>query len=155
MIQGVHAEIPVFIEFADAVSLFGVRGWPWLGIRGDFATRRLSLRGELQPCRVRVTDMKIDRYGATCSVQIESDASAASPTPLIRAQVSLTPAVNGHTASRSHIVLRGTAARNLAGSFSTSTQETRLIANEYARWLLQHMAADLERTVGPASARGN
>src|SRR5260370_396939 len=53
MIQGVHAETVVFVEFDRATDLIGVAGWPWLGGPGAMSAREVSLDGGA-PRRFRV-----------------------------------------------------------------------------------------------------
>ncbi len=145
MIQGVHAETLAFIDFKRAAKLFQVPGWSWLGQRGQFSTRRVWLKGNPpRDCRLRVTRVQVLKQGLACTVQLESREGAPG-TPLLRGDLSLAPAPNGHAASRCVLSLHGLAARNLADSAGpASADATRHLANEYARSLLEQVAGSLE-----------
>ncbi len=146
MIQGVHAETVAFIDFKHAASLLQVPGWTWLGLKDQFSTRRVWLKGTRpRDCRLRVTGVKVLNQTATCTVQLESREGAPG-TPLIRGDLSLAPAPYGNAASRCLLSLHGLAARNLADSGGPASAEaTRRLANEYARSLLDQIAGSLER----------
>ncbi len=162
MIPGVHAETVVFLNFKQAAGLFRLVAWPWLGLQGQFATRRLWLRGTtpracwLRVTAVRVADhragVKLADHRASCSVQLESrDGPRA--TPLMRAEITLATAPTHDGVIRSVLTLQGMAVRDLAGpSGTTSTDATRRLANEYARSLLQQIAAALEQQTAKIAA---
>ncbi len=153
MIQGVHAETVAFVDFKHAASLLQVPGWTWLGLRGQFSTRRVLLTGTpSRDCRLRVTRVNVLNQTATSTVQLEFQEGAPG-TPLIRGEVSLAPAHNGNAATRCVLSLRGLAARNLADSGGpASADATRRLANEYARSLLEQIAGSLERVGGTGGA---
>ncbi len=154
MIQGVHAETVAFIDFKQAASLLQVPGWTWLGLQGQFSTRRVRLTGTPpRDCRLRVMRVNLLNQTVTSTVQLESREGAPG-TPLIRGDVSLAPAHDGKTATRCVLSLRGLAARNLVDSGGPASAEaTRRLANEYARSLLEQIAGSLER-VGAARGAG-
>jgi hypothetical protein len=145
MIQGVHAETSAIVDFKRAATLFQLTGWIWLGLPGQFSTRRVQLRGTPpRDCRLRVTRAQTLRQGLVCTVHLES-AEGAPGYPLIRGEVTLTPAPNG-PASRSMLSFHGLTARNLANAAGpASADSSRHLANAYARSLLEQVADSLER----------
>lgn len=162
MIQGVHAETVAFLSLEEAAGLFRLAHWPWLGLQGQFSTRRVVLIGTTpRECWLRVTGVRVAGHRAGlksaeqrvgCSVQLESrDGPRA--TPLIRAEITLAPAPTHGGKIRSVLTLQGMAIRDLAGpSGTTSTDATRRLANEYARSLLQQIAAAMEQHVAKIAA---
>src|SRR6202162_6227845 len=114
MILGVRAETIAIVDFKRAARLFQLAGWTWLGLPGQFSTRRVQLRGTPpRECRLRVTRVQTLRHGLVCTVRLESP-KVAPGTPIIRGEVTLTPDPNGHAASRSVLSFHGFNARNLA-----------------------------------------
>jgi hypothetical protein len=157
MIQGVHAGMVAFLNFERAAGLFRLAGWPWLGQPGQFATRRVWLKGTTPcDCWLRVTAVTVPEHRAgvrvvdpraRCSVQLESHDSPHA-TPLMRAEIALAPAATRGGVIRSVLTLQGMATRDLAGpSGTTPTDATRHLANEYARSLLQQIAAAMEQQI--------
>ncbi len=146
MIQGVHAETVAFVDYKKAAKLFQLPGWTWLGLPGQFSTRRVRLKGTPpRDCRLRVTRVQVLKQALACTLQLESWEGAPG-TPLIRGDLSLAPAPNGNAATRCVLTLHGLAARNLADSGGpASADATRHLANEYARSLLEQVAGSLER----------
>ncbi len=162
MIQGVHAETVAFLNFQQAAGLFQLAGWPWLGQPDQFATRRVWLKGTTpRDCWLRVTAVKVaDRragvkaadHRASCSIQLESR-DRPHATPLIRAEITLATAPSHDGVIRSVLSLQGMAVRDLAGpSGTTSTDATRRLANEYARSLLEQIAAAMEQQTAKTAA---
>jgi hypothetical protein len=146
MILGVRAETIAMVDFKRAATLFQQDGWTWLGLPGPFSTRRVQLRG-LPPreCRLRVTRVQTLRQGLVCTVRLESP-KVAPGTPIIRGEVTLTPAPNGNAATRSVLSFHGLTARNLADTAGpASADASRHLANAYARSLLEQVAGSLER----------
>ncbi len=162
MIQGVHAETVAFLSFEQAAGLFRLAAWPWFGQQGQFGTPRVWLRGTTpRDCWLRVTAVKVadHRPGAkvadhraSCSVQLESrDGPRA--TALMRAEITLTPALTRDGVIRSILTLQGMVVRDLAGPAGiTPTDATRRLANEYARSLLQQIAAAMEQQTAKIAA---
>ncbi len=146
MIQGVHAKTLALIDFKHAAPLLRLSGWTWLGLDGQFSTRRIVLTGTPpRECRLRVTRVNLLKQTVTSTVSLESQEGAPG-TPLIRGEVSLAPAPHGDAATRCVLSLRGLAARNLADAGGPASAEaTRRLANEYARSLLEQIAGSLER----------
>ncbi len=154
MIQGVHAKTLALIDFKHAAPLLQVPGWTWLGLDGQFSTRRIVLTGTPPcECRLRVTRVHLLNQTLTSTVSLESREGAPG-TPLIRGELSLAPAPDGNAATRCVLSLRGLAARNLADSGGPASAEaTRRLANEYARSLLEQIAGSLERVGATGSSR--
>ncbi len=146
MIQGVHAETVAFLNFEQAARLFRSAAWPWIGQPGQFATRRVWLKGTTpRDCWLRVTAVKVADHRASCSVQLESR-DGPQATPLMRAEITLAPAPTHDGVTRSVLTLQGMVVRDLAGpSGITSTDATRRLAKEYARSLLEQIAAAMEQ----------
>jgi len=146
MIQGVHAETIALVDFRHAASVLQVPGWTWLGVAGQFSTRRVRMTGT--PPRdggLRVSRVSVMNQAATCRVQLESQEGVPG-TALIRGDVSLAPAPGGNATTRCVLSFRGLVARNLADvGGPASAEATRRLANEYARSLLEQIAANLER----------
>src|SRR5712692_10096569 len=113
MIQGVHAETVVFVEFDRATDLMCMAGWPWLGSPGAMSTRELSLDGGApRSFRVRAGQLRILKgKEVNCSVQLERPEGPMAA--LVRAQLTLTPVPK---AGRTRLSLRGVAARDLVES---------------------------------------
>ncbi len=134
------------VDFKRAATLFQLTGWTWLGLPGQFSTRRVQLRGTPpRDCRLRVTQAQTLRQGLVCSVRLESPEGAPG-NPLIRGEVTLTPAPNGNATSRSVLSFHGLTARNLANAAGpASADSSRHLANAYARSLLEQVAGSLER----------
>ncbi len=146
MIQGVHAETIALIDFKHAASLLQVPGWTWLGVEGQFSTRRVRLT-ETPPRDggLRVGRVNVLNQAATATVQLESQEGAPA-TALIRGEVNLAPAPGGNATTRCVLSFRGLAARNLADiGGPTSADASRRLAKEYARSLLGQIAGSLER----------
>ncbi len=146
MIQGVHAETIALIDFKHAASLLQVPGWTWLGVEGQFSTRRVRLT-ETPPRDggLRVGRVNVLNQAATATVQLESQEGAPA-TALIRGEVNLAPAPGGNATTRCVLSFRGLAARNLADiDGPTSADASRRLAKEYARSLLGQIAGSLER----------
>lgn len=145
MIQGVRAETVAFVDYKQAAPLFQLPGWSWLGLPGQFLTRRVRLDGTPpRECRLRVTRVQGRKQALACTLQLES-LEGAPGTALIRGDLDLTAAPNGHADARCVLSLHGLAARNLADSGGpASADATRHLANEYARSLLEQVARSLE-----------
>jgi hypothetical protein len=129
MIQGVHAKTLVLIDFKHAASLLQVPGWTWLGLDGQFSTRRVMLTGTPpRECRLRL--MRVNLLNQTVSSRGQLESRKGAPgTPLIRGEVSLALAPNGNAATRCVLSLRGLVARNLADSGGPASAEaTRRLA---------------------------
>ena len=141
MIQGVHADTVVFMDFDRASELVGATGWPWLGKPGAMSTREVNLNGGApRRFRVRSGQLRVLKgKEVICSVQLERpDGTIAT---LVRAQVTLTPIP---AERRTRLTLRGVAARDLIeGAPSTSSACVRA-ANNYARALLESVATAME-----------
>ncbi len=73
MIPGVHAKTLVLIDFKHAASLLQVPGWTWLGLDGQFSTRRVMLTGTpSRECRLRLMRVNLLNQTVTSTVQLES-----------------------------------------------------------------------------------
>jgi hypothetical protein len=71
----------------------------------------------------------------------------------MRAEITLAPAPTRDGVARSVLTLQGTAVRDLAGpAGTTSTDASRRLANEYARSLLQQIAAAMEQQTAKIAA---
>jgi hypothetical protein len=146
MILGVRAETIAIVDFKRAARLFQLAGWTWLGLPGQFSTRRVQLRGTPpRECRLRVTRVQTLKQSLVCTIQLESPERAPG-SPLIRGDLTLAPAPNGNAASRSVLSFHGLTARNLADAAGpASADASRHLANAYARSLLEQVAGGLER----------
>src|SRR5258708_381883 len=141
MIQGVHAETVVFVEFDRATELIGVAGWPWLGRPGAMSAREVSLDGGApRRFRVRAGQLRILKgKEVSCSVQLERPEGPMAA--LVRAQLTLTPVPKG---GRTRLSLRGVAARDLVEGLPSTTDTCLRMANTYARSLLVGVATAME-----------
>ena len=146
MIQGVHAETVAFVDYKRAAKLFQLPGWTWLGLPGQFSTRRVRLDGAPpRDCRLRVSRVQVLKQALACTLQLESREGAPG-TSLIRGDLNLAAAPDGNAATRCVLSLHGLAARDLADSGGPSSADAaRRLANEYARSLLEQVAGSLER----------
>src|SRR5450756_46514 len=110
MIQGVHADTVVFMDFDRATELVRATGWPWLGRPGAMSTREVNLNGgaagrfRVRPGQLRVLKGKT----VDCSIQLERPDGLMAT--LVRGQVMLTAVP---TERRTRLVLRVVAARDL------------------------------------------
>jgi hypothetical protein len=141
MIQGVHADIVVFMDFDRATELVRATGWPWLGRPGAMSTREVNLNGGAsRPFRVRPGQFRVLK-GKTvnCSVQLERPDGLMAT--LVRGQVTLTPIP---TERRTRLTLRGVAARDLIEGVPSTTNACVRVANAYARSLLESVATAME-----------
>jgi len=141
MIQGVHAETVVFMDFDRATELVRVTGWPWLGRPGAMSTREVKLNGgALRPYRVRAGQMRVLRgREVNCSVQLERPQGHMAT--LVRAMVTLTPVP---AERRTRLALRGMAARDLIEGVPATTNACLQVANAYARSFLDSVAVAME-----------
>lgn len=146
MIQGVHAESVAFVDYKQATRLFQLPGWTWLGLPGQFSTRRVHLKGTPpRDCQLRVTHIQVLKRALACTLQVESREGPPG-TMLIRGDFTLVAAPIATAATRCVLSLTGLAARHLAEtSGPASIDASRHLANEYARSLLQQVAGGLER----------
>jgi hypothetical protein len=146
MIEGVHADTVAFVDFKHAAGLLEVPGWTWLGQEGKYSTRQVKLTGT-PPLDglLRVTRFQVLKQGVTCTVSVESR-QAVPGTVLIRGEIKLGPAASGNADARCLLSFDGLAARNLANTAGpASAMATRVLANDYARSLLEQVAGGLER----------
>jgi hypothetical protein len=152
MIQGVHAETVVFMDFDRATELVRATGWPWLGRPGPMSTREVNLNADAsRPFRVRPGQLRVLKgKGKTvdCSVQLERPDGLIAT--LVRAQVTLT-AVPAER--RTRLALRGVAARDLIEGAPSTTNACLRVANTYARSLLESVATAMEAGNHPPRRR--
>lgn len=148
MIQGVHAETIVFAQYEKAAQFVLTRNLPSIGIASQFGGREVELRGTRpRMSRVRVTDVR--QRARTISCQLEVHDIARLYSPLMRIELSFVPE-GGNT----RVNLTGATARDLAPASSTQQATSRVLANEYARGLLDQIAMAIEKRPGegdPAS----
>jgi hypothetical protein len=141
MIQGVHAETVVFVDFNRATELVRAAGWPWLGRPGAMSTREVDLgEGVARRFRVRNGQLRvIEGKQITCSIQLERPDSPMQT--LVRAQLTVTPVPRER---RTRLALQGGAAPDLFQGVPASTNAFLRVANGYARSLLQSVASAME-----------
>jgi len=141
MIQGVHAETVVFVDFDRATELVRTSGWPWLGKPGSMSTREVCLdTGVPRRFRVRAGQLQALRAKEVmCSVQLESPDGPLATVVRGRLTLSAVPAEHG-----TRLKLTGVAARELIEESPTSASACLRQANAYARSLLEGVAMALE-----------
>jgi hypothetical protein len=150
MIQGVHADTVVFMDFDRATELVRATGWPWLGRPGAMSTREVNLNGgaagrfRVRPGQLRVLKGKT----VDCSIQLERPDGLMAT--LVRGQVMLTAVP---TERRTRLVLRGVAARDLIEGVPWTTNACLRVANAYARSLLESVATAMESGNHPPRRR--
>jgi len=149
VIQGVRAQTVAFIPLEAVTTLLQAGLWA----TGDGRSNQSQLKltgGSSQRFVVRLGSIRKAGKTTVCAVQLETVAEKFQP--VLRATLEFTAAT---AKNRTQIRLEGSAAMRLGdGPDAVPTDEIRRMGNDYARQVLDEVAARIEKQAGKRAVTG-